>query len=314
MLQGPAQLVAQAYRKPLPVARGTAQSSSAPYIAPAASGALPPFARLMADPLEGPLVGRPDDNSVGSIVRRDIQVNTITIGTGGNYLYSLGPGLYASAVNYSGLNASDTTVTTVAGTANTATYASLSADFPYLRPLAYVVEVRYIGAEQVAAGRLVLAETSEATLPNTDIALLFDNAEAYTGALKDGGCAVLRPYRTPTFAAIASSQVSNFPYLHIGILGSPLGQVVEVTITRVVELLPAQASIRFQDSVPCPCDMVACCIASNISGPATAFSDAKGYKKIVAHGLKVAWAALKTFAPPGYSAGIGVLEALIGSA
>lgn len=294
--------------------QGMGQSLLARSVAPVASGQLPPYVRLMADPIKGPLVARPDDNSTGSVMRRDTQVYLVGSTAAGTAAVSFGPGLYGTnhTINYT-MSTDNLSTTTAASFPNGTNYTALSADFPTMRTLAYAIQVRYVAPEISSSGRLALVCTNDADILNTTLSTVFDNNESIVQKAWDGASAIIRPLKSPPFASWTTAAAGTLPIVHLVVVGAPasVGTLLEVTVVRVIEMLPAQASLRASDVVPCTCDMVSCCVAANISGSKASYGAGKDYGKLVDAGLKIAKIAFKAFSPPGYALGMSLLEAAI---
>lgn len=262
---------------------------------------IPDYAKLMADPIGGPLVGRPDSTSYKTTVVRMVDVHTITANADSNAAGYFPP---------SGSGGSILTVTMTAGTSVTATWtsgnapallASVIADSTATRLLSYCVEWTPTMSAMAATGKINLYASPEPiSVPGTDITTLFDEEGICVHA---GTPAVLigRQLYESTFQTSASANNQFFPYICYVMAGLPVGGVAgQMRVTRIYETVPKSNTVAKATASHTVCDPMACCMVNNLVHPDThkAKGDS-GYASIVKNSMSVLKAAARAYGMPG---------------
>lgn len=303
-MSGPAKMIAEVRRRPTPTdARLSNSRSTAQYRAPAAGDQLSHYVRMIADPKYTEPVGIPDENSSPVVVRKDVEVLTHSTNAAGYYALTV----------YNYLSVGHMTFTCAAGITDGGTgvaagnYTALNAEFLRLRPIEFVVEVTYLGAAINSQGRLLVTQGTNA-INATTLSTLLDNP-GHEGPLIDGAFSIGRPYINPTFG-LTSAVGNDFPVINIAITGAPALAPLEIRITRIMELLPVASSLRLDDARHTPCDMRACCIASNICGPQVTYGKHEDYSKAVASAMRLAATAARMFLPGAYNSALSALSTM----
>lgn len=271
----------------------------------------PAYAALMADPLNAELVGRPDSNSWPTNTVRIKDVHQVLSSAAGEVA------VYVSASPLSGSYLAPTIVgnaTTAVGTATPSQYnTTLTADNAYYRTLVYVVEWQPTLATSTTSGRAFLGTYAVSTAGDHPLQALADfyDDEGHAFPAVEKAVTIVHSYQDMAFKAMTQGNLEAFPTVAFVATGLPLAaQVVgQLTVTRVIELVPRGSSLPRSMAKHTPCDVMACCVAANVIGPnATRGVGSDGYKNASKVGMKIATLAAKALG--AYSTG-GLMPALM---
>lgn len=243
--------------------------------------------QMMVDPLHAPTVQRPDYNDHPTIIRRCVDVVTVTPSATGYYLGNVMPWLntqYGSCT----LDAAGA-VTAVAVGAATSDYAALALEFTTCRCLATVVEVEYIGAEQSGSGYVNIVPVNATSVVGDTVAANMDEWGA-SGKLTEGAVYVKRHHADSAFVGLGTVNTNPAFYCTIAITGGAnITNSVMVRVNRIMEFTPAWGKLSFASAVSTPVDMDLVHAAANITGPAAQVGTGpNGYAGIVRAGEVIA--------------------------
>lgn len=270
------------------------------------SGGMSPYVRMLADPLSAELVGRPDDNTAQTNVVRIVDVYDIATDANGNAVWQFSSTSQNKAMQY--------TLATTTPFAATATSwqasqydTQLGTDNCFHRPLIYVLEWKPTVAVNVMQGKLALPQYNNGG-PAKNIALYF-NDNGVHGPASEQAVVIGRHYTAPLFSSSrASSQLNNTMLVIAG--GPPNTSVVgQVILTQIIEVVPNQSVLSASSARHTPCDMMACCAAANVFGPAVSGAQgSKPYEQVSSKALKLALTASKLFPSPTVQALAGLVS------
>lgn len=254
-----------------------------------AGGTAAAYARMMADPLNAPVVGRPDSNNMATNVSRVRDVYECQTAASGVFAV----GFSAAVVNgvggavYTGSDASF-----VAPQYSPSQYAAqIAADNYGIRTLAYVVEWMPTLSENSLAGRVCLSHypvDGISSLPGGNVATYFDDDSLDFPAAKSG-CTVVRPWLDNQFKPPGGAQ--DF-LATVVIAGSGFPAVVQtvgqLVVTRIIEQLPKGTVLARHGATHTVCDPGACCQANNLVGRAVTFAaSSNASRDLMQNGLKM---------------------------
>lgn len=282
---------------------------------PSRDTALSAYAAMLADPLNAPVVGKPDYNTVATNTARFRDVYDVTTNASGQVVIRVTP-WPGYGVN---LAASMTGSTVTGWGANTVSgyQTSMNTDNTDWRPLAIVVQWQPTLSTNTAAGKIFMGQYASGTndTPLQDVSAYFDD-EGFTATAKEEAITIARPLGEISFVQLnVGPIVAQFANIVVAISGMPAAaQIVgQLVVTRIVELIPLGTTLARMQATHTPCDMNDCCTAANIIGPgATRAWGPDSYKKTVAAALRVAMKAHRVFA--AYSTGgVSELARMIGA-
>lgn len=237
----------------------------------------------MADPVNGPLVGRPDSNANPTSVLRDRHVWYANVDAAGYCSLFIANGSYLShAVNTvtAGLIASQAFVSAP----NHATYV---AEFSRIRWLAAHVEVTYVGASQTAAGRVSVSAHNGSSTVGIAPEAFFDDV-GVSGPLADGAQAIIRPFAADFHSTGISTYLSVSEGIAVNVCGAPAGtNTVMITVHRVLEGLPLATSLHRASATHTVSDPLQIAAGDNIQGPKATFQAGAG-KSMTEHATGIA--------------------------
>lgn len=260
----------------------------------------------MADPVSGPLVGRPDNNANPTNVLRDFHTFYLSPDAAGYAVCVIGNCTLAAHVPMPVV----TGLITVGTGVNAPNHTSFTTEFNRVRFLAAHVKVEYVGAAQVAAGRLSLTTNSAPTSINgLAPEALFDDV-GVRGPLQDGGQMILRPFDSAFGVPTSSTYPSQCLMGVITICGAPTGtNTVMVTVTRVLEGIPNASSLHSATAthtISNPLDLAA---ADNVQGNTATFQAGPG-NAMVRHGTTIVETLAEAYGT--YQAALPLIETLSG--
>jgi hypothetical protein len=266
------------------------------------------YALMVADPLYGPLVGRPDAFSAATNVMRIKDVYDIIADSNGNAVYSCGG---SPSNNYPGVVATTTPYGVTAGTpANSQYRAQIELDNYVGRVLGLVVQWKPTLAVNVMQGKGIMAPYNTGGIVPKGIQSYFnDNGVNFSAGTE--AVMIARHWTEPIYNAISIPGV-QWPNIQLTLVGMPVGQLCgQIIVTRILECVPNQGVLAAEGATITPCNTMDCCIANNISGmKASMGSGPMSYATAASHGLKIAKTAAKIFGGPAAGALVGLAEAI----
>lgn len=259
------------------------------------------YAKMLSDPLNGELVGRPDDNTQATNVVRIVDVYDIGTDANGNASW----GFYPTSV----FKATTNTVSTTApyavaiGPGQSSQYdAQLQLDNVYQRALVYVVEWKPTIAVNVMQGKMAITQYNGA-LPAKNLVAYF-NDNGLHGPASNEATSIGRHFTAPLFTNVVSG-ASQLSSTLVTIAGGPINTTVigQVVVTQIIEVVPKQSVLAGSSAKHTHCDMMACCVAANIIGPGVrGATGPNSYRTVANKALKIALSASKLFPSPAVSA------------
>jgi hypothetical protein len=262
-------------------------------------GTVSQYAQMMADPLNAPVVGRPDSNAMATNTTRIRDVYDVLSSATGyaaalvtahtNLSYSV-PAITAGGdVNW-------TTVTQGSSQFQT----QLNADNVGCRTLAMVVEWEPSQSATVMAGRAALAQypiNAHPSMVNGNVTSYFDD-DGIAFPATQFATTISRPWLDNKFIGTSDSQ-EHVPTVAFVATGLPFNVVVgQIVVTRVIELLPRGMVLARMSATHTVCDPGACCQASNLVGRNVTFAyGARPSADLAQAGLKLVRAIAQKVAP-----------------
>lgn len=295
-------------QKPLP--RGQMAGNS-----PSQEARMSAYTAMMADPLNAPVVGKPDFNAVATNVSRFRDVYDVTTTAAGQAAVRV-----SASVPYGAAIAPTITAGAVTawGAPTASSYsASMSADNAEYRPLCFVVQWMPTLSDMNASGRVFMGvyTTGVSDTPVQAISAYFDD-EGFAASAKEAATTIVRPMgELPFTTCDIGPGNAVFGNLAFVLTGMPnVAQVVgQLVVTRIVELIPYGTTLARATAKHTPCDMHDCCTAANIVGPGpTRGWGPDSYEKTVKASLRVAKVAARLFSAYN-SGGASELARLVGS-
>lgn len=268
------------------------------------SDSIPAYARMMADPLNAPVVGKPDYNSVATNVTRIRDVYVVSTDATGQAAIQIRPTVaasyYVGTITAGGVSGWGTPT-------DSGYYTSIAADTATYRVLSFVVEWQPTLSATQASGRIFMGQyttTSSSGLPMQLISSFFDD-EGIAAAATAPAVLVNRPLGDVPFVEVGSTYDNSKYAINAVILaGMPAvaQQVGQLIVTRIIEMIPLGTTLAKSNARHTPCDMNDCCAAANIVGPAVNRAVGQNaYDKIVKKGLSLASTAARMYM--AYSSG-----------
>lgn len=230
---------------------------------------VPAYAQMMADPLNSPTVGKPDDSTYATNAMKLPDVYQIS-GTDTACYFT--PDLGGNSVTPTITSG----VYTSYGSATPSGWkATVDADNALIRVLAYVVQWQPTFSSNTGSGRVRIG-LYQANSGGTGIS----SGQQLSSYFDDGGIAcigpankpcamIVRPTQHVPFQPTTGSFVNFLPVAFVTFVGMPAGGCGQIAITRIVEAVPMGASMPSLTAMHLPCDMMSCCVAGNILGPNT---------------------------------------------
>lgn len=261
---------------------------------------MPMYSSYLVDPLNSPVVGKPDENAVSTVATRFRDVYVITSDATGQAAFAC----YNSTDVNSTFPAPAITGSSITnfGAGQASGYnASILADAVYTRGLAMVVEWMPTGSTNTASGRIFMGQYNGSP-PIQALGAYFDD-EGMTCPATEYAVAVTRPTGSLPFLPPGTNQPINHPCQVVVLTGlAPSQQVGQIVVTRAVEYEPSGVTLAKGYSMHTPCDMTDCCCSANLVGKkVTTGWGPNAYKTIVSAGYQILKAAMAMY--PGYSAG-----------
>lgn len=260
---------------------------------------VPAWSALMVDPLNAPVVGKPDDNAMPTNCTRYPDVYNVQADAAGNYVLQITASMAQAA--YTAPTVTAGVVTTFGTPVPSSFYTSISTDNQLYRCLGFVVEWIPSFSQLTGSGRVFMG-TYMGQLPLNNVVDYFDDPGA-TAAAIDPVVTIVRPMAPiPPYglATAATGFDPIFPRALVVLTGLPTTASTisgQIKVTRLYELFPTGSSLPRTTARHSPCNMVDCCIASNIVGQSVTHEvGLNGYEKLVAMAMKIARAASRAFA------------------
>lgn len=255
---------------------------------------IPPYARLMADPLHAPLCARPDAGRLPSNVYRLVDVSSVS-GQYGAALVS--PGLKACL--YASPIIDATSLVTGWGTASDSQYlTSLTADNIQYKSIAMCVEWMPTQNDMTVQGQVMFGfyPTTGGTAGMTGqlISAYFDDGSGLKFEAGKPACAIVRPNTPPFYSSLAAGLSGNFPMLLFAFNGTTAtGVLGTLTVTRIVECVPIAGNIPSMTAGAGPVDPLAAAAGDNVRGISVSVNGGTEdpYTPLVKLGTKMAAAA-----------------------
>jgi hypothetical protein len=273
-----------------------------------------PFVEAMIDPRSASGMRLPDNFKSGSTAMKLVEEYVITTSGFGHAFFGVHPGLAQSWIT----NAVTTTTT---GATETITahpdYTAYNLAHSLARPLMYMVEITYIGAEQTSAGRLCCVNTAgTGQYLSTDISTMFDDAGCVMAAHEGMSC-IVRPYQDPRFEPTSEVKLGalHLPVMYFALMGAPTSTTVfDVRITKFLEGVPLRTSLMRGMTAIEPAVPNALAIAANVGTDQadTVANTTEGKRGQVSRARKMADLAWKLLLAAGPS--FGIPTGLLGSA
>lgn len=263
------------------------------------SGGIPPFARMMADPLNAPICSRPDFTTSPTNVYRLTEVFDVSSTATGVFVAAFIAGLNGG--NFVTPAYTGTTVTSM-GTATASTYyASLSADNTTFRTFAFVVQWIPTANDNVAQGVMHMGFYPGANAVGGvtlgDITSYLDDSNGVMGPADQPSVAISRPYIPPFLSAMTQTLGGNFPTIVFAASGLPASTSVgKLVVTRLVECEPITGNIPSMTARRTPSDPLSIACGDNVMGGEASYAAGQDcYAKVVKKGLALATASARDF-------------------
>lgn len=247
------------------------------------------YARMMADPLNAPVVGRPDDNAYATNAVRLKDVYDVTADAQGNWAMAV-CGSPASSSSVATITAG--AITGWGAATDSSWYASLNTDNAVYRPLIYVVEWKPSMSGTNSSGSVFMANypgtSVTGNIPVQAVAQYFDDPGA-SGRAGEYMVFVGRYVSPAPFGTLSSVNCVSFPPVLAVLTGLPPSLLAgKITITRIYELVPKGGTMPSLTASHTVCDVNSCCAAANIVGSTvTAATGSTGYQEVVKAGLAI---------------------------
>lgn len=229
-----------------------------------------PFAELVLDPCAAELTGLPDNYVGRTIPFRIKDTFTLTTNSSGEAAGIANPrfneGFYTGTFTSNAVSAWGTAAAMDKSVA-------LAADMKTHRILAGCVKVQYIGADQTAAGRVVMYVAEN--LATTDLQvdprdLMNDGVNGRTYEVGELPKEVrLAPFDGPVFQTVANggNNYFYFPSVFIGLVGAPVSTLcLSIEFTLILEYIPVATGLSINSAQMYPSHPVGLAAAYNASG------------------------------------------------
>lgn len=259
------------------------------------------YVSMIADPINGPVVGRPDTNAYQTTTHRFRDVHKVSSTVTGDVFAGFMPG--ANLCDHLTPTYTGSTVTALGPSTSSAYQSSLAAEGNLLRLLCYVVEWQPTLSASEGSGRAFLGQyviSVWSQFPILPIDDYFDD-EGISFSSNQRGTVVCRAVQESRFVAPvagAASFADCFPSVIFAASGFPpvVQTVGQLVVTRIMEVVPVANTLAKGAARHTVCDLSSCCVAANMVGRSVSFqSGPNAYDKIVKNSLQVAKVAARAF-------------------
>lgn len=223
-----------------------------------------PFSNLVLDPCNADLTGLPDSYVGRTVPYRCKGIYTVTTDSSGNGAFFFTPrvtgGMYTSPTFTAGAVSAWGSATQVdKGTV-------IELELKTYRVIGGCVKVKYIGAEQTTAGRVVMLPTEALATADMQVAPSVWMADPDSRTYAADECDKemrLWPFDAPVFQTASNSNQNYlyFPCAVVGITGAPPSTAaLSIDVTLIIEYLPTATalSVNIAESYPSnPVDLAA---------------------------------------------------------
>lgn len=255
-------------------------------------GGIPPYAKLMVDPLNAALVSRPDFNTTPTNQYRLVDVYDVTANSGGAFFAIFAAGLISST--YVAATMTNSVVTAFGGSVQSQYYTSLNTDNTLLRTLVFSVQWMPTANDNTSQGAVHIGLYPGAALSSSitlgDVSNYMDDTNGVMTSADQQAIAISRPHVPPSMSPFTSNFAANFPAIVFAASGLPLStNVGKLVVTRIVECEPYTGGIPSMTAKRTCSDPLSVACGDNVMGSTASYAAGdKCYESVVKAGTAMA--------------------------